>query len=63
MDIISVLFLALAAAAMLTLLAGTEKHDEHKEQEQESPCESCVRWYECNGIDDECPRKNTQPLR
>ena len=57
MDIFGILFLALAAAAALTLLAGSEKHDEHKEQEQDCPCESCVRWYECNGIDDECPRK------
>lgn len=19
------------------------------------PCESCLRWEECNGVDDECP--------
>lgn len=21
----------------------------------EDPCETCVRWYECNGVDDDCP--------
>jgi hypothetical protein len=55
MGIIDILFLALATAAMLTLLAGTEKHDEHKEQEKKDPCESCLRWSECNGVDDDCP--------
>lgn len=19
------------------------------------PCETCLRWWECNGIDEECP--------
>lgn len=23
----------------------------------EDPCETCVRWYECNGVDDDCPLK------
>lgn len=22
------------------------------------PCNTCVRWSECNGVDDECPRKD-----
>lgn len=22
------------------------------------PCDTCVRWSECNGVDDECPRKD-----
>ena len=21
------------------------------------PCDTCVRWSECNGVDDDCPRK------
>ena len=25
-------------------------------QEEEDPCETCQRWYECNGVDKEdCP--------
>lgn len=26
-------------------------------EEEEHPCASCVRWSECNGVDDECPRR------
>lgn len=22
---------------------------------KEDPCETCLRWYECNGVDEECP--------
>jgi hypothetical protein len=40
MNIFGILFLALVAAALLTLLAGSEKHDEHQEQEQDNPCET-----------------------
>lgn len=21
----------------------------------DDPCETCLRWYECNGVDDGCP--------
>jgi len=24
------------------------------------PCETCLRWYECNGVDDECPLKKRE---
>lgn len=33
-------------------------HELCKEKEQESPCESCLRWGECNGVDEECPRRD-----
>lgn len=23
----------------------------------EEPCETCVRWEECCGVDEECPRR------
>ena len=26
-----------------------------RQEEKEHPCETCVRWNECNGIDPECP--------
>lgn len=26
-----------------------------EEKEMEHHCENCVRWSECNGVDDECP--------
>lgn len=22
---------------------------------KEDPCETCLRWPECNGVDEECP--------
>lgn len=25
---------------------------------EEDPCETCLRWEECNGVDDGCPLKN-----
>lgn len=24
---------------------------------ENDPCETCLRWYECNGVDEECPLK------
>ena len=24
-------------------------------EEQESPCARCLRWTECNGVDEQCP--------
>ena len=26
-------------------------------EEEENPCDTCTRWYECNGVDEECPRR------
>jgi hypothetical protein len=26
-----------------------------KVEAQEDPCDSCLRWSECNGVDGECP--------
>lgn len=24
---------------------------------ENDPCETCLRWYECNGVDESCPLK------
>lgn len=24
---------------------------------EEDPCDTCLRWSECNGVDEECPRR------
>ena len=24
---------------------------------EEDPCETCLRWSECNGVDPDCPKK------
>lgn len=26
-------------------------------KKQETPCATCVRWEECNGVDDDCPMR------
>lgn len=27
----------------------------YREKDQKNPCESCLRWPECNGVDEDCP--------
>lgn len=51
MEAFIILVLALALWFMLW------GHEVPKEPEQkEDPCETCQRWYECNGVDKEnCP--------
>lgn len=30
-----------------------------RKEEQQDPCDTCLRWGECNGVDEECPvRRN-----
>ena len=26
-----------------------------RQEEQEDPCSWCLRWSECNGVDEDCP--------
>lgn len=28
-----------------------------RQEEKEHPCDTCLRWSECNGVDEECPRR------
>ena len=28
-----------------------------RQEEKKNPCASCVRWFECNGVDEDCPFK------
>ena len=28
-----------------------------RQDEKEDPCNSCLRWSECNGVDENCPRR------
>jgi hypothetical protein len=30
----------------------------NESQEEEHPCDTCVRWGECNGVDEDCPRRD-----
>ena len=27
---------------------------------KEDPCETCLRWSECNGVDKECPLRDVR---
>ena len=29
-----------------------------RQEEKRDPCTSCLRWYECNGVDEDCPWRN-----
>lgn len=48
------LILGLYVAIILYSIIKRNKKEE--EVEQELPCDTCVRWEECNGVDiDYCP--------
>lgn len=49
----------LAIFATVVLLACCKVSGDCARQEEEKhPCGTCVRWYEYNGVDDDCPRRN-----
>ena len=52
-----VMFLVIAALVLLGLLSYYDAADDiaEEEAERDNPCDTCLRWFECNGIDDECP--------
>lgn len=62
-EIIDAAFVAALGIVFLDLLirynvAGVdEKSEQEKKQAHEEPCETCVRWSECNGVDEQCPRR------
>ena len=29
-------------------------------KEEEHPCDSCLRWDECNGVDEYCPNRSNK---
>lgn len=52
------LLIAVSFFAVATLLACCKVSGEcSRQEEKEHPCETCVRWSECNGVDDDCPRR------
>ena len=43
-------------AARCTTLKKSMKRPTKGASEMEDPCETCLRWWECNGVDkDNCP--------
>lgn len=36
---------------------GREKARMSQPEKKEPPCATCLRWPECNGVDDDCPMR------
>lgn len=45
----------LVAVGMGILLSQVVERGEKKRKEAEDPCDKCLRWSECNGVDEACP--------
>lgn len=50
-------FLIFAILALVVLITGWAARplDAQYEVIEDDPCETCLRWSECNGVDDQCP--------
>lgn len=42
---------------LLVLSMREKKNKPVRVQQEESPCETCLRWPECNGVDEDCPER------
>ena len=51
----AILLLIIILLAALPLLVFCKPRNEHAQEREKDPCGSCVRWSECNGVDDDCP--------
>lgn len=51
--IVCVLLAALVVAACCKVSGRCSR-----QEEQEYPCDKCLRWSECNGVDEDCPWRN-----
>lgn len=67
----TILFVLLVAVVLLIMLAcckvsgdcaRAEEMLEARMAAMKDPCETCLRWSECNGVDEQCPHRkgNTQ---
>ncbi len=41
--------------AFVAVLVCCKVSEDCTREEEEHPCASCLRWSECNGVDDDCP--------
>lgn len=58
----TILFVLLVAAVLLYVLSfckvsGDCAREEERQAAMEEPCETCLRWSECNGVDEQCPHR------
>lgn len=55
----TIIIIILAAVVAGIVIACCKVSGEcSRQEEQEDPCASCVRWPECNGVDNDCPWRN-----
>lgn len=54
-----VFLVVLVAGALAVLFASywMQSDCEEETQEEECACETCLRWSECNGVDEQCPHR------
>lgn len=52
-----VIGLALFAIWACCRVSGECAREEENRKPKEDPCETCLRWEECNGVDQDCPRR------
>ena len=52
-----VAIIVIAVIAVLVALACCKVSGRCSREEEEHPCQTCVRWEECNGVDESCPRR------
>ena len=58
--IVAVAFVVVIVAVALAVLFARywlQSDCEKETQEADEPCESCLRWSECNGVDEQCPHR------
>ena len=53
-------FLIFAILAGVVLVTGWAARplDAQYEAVEDDPCETCLRWSECNGVDEGCPLRS-----
>ncbi len=56
--LIGLLLVAVFAVPVVILACCKVSGKCAREEEREDPCHDCLRWDECNGVDDGCPRRN-----
>ena len=49
--------LIFAVLALVVLITGWAARplDAEYQVVEEDPCDTCLRWSECNGVDEQCP--------
>lgn len=55
MSILIIVVVVLIVAALLVCCKVSGECA--RQEEKKDPCDFCVRWYECNGRDEDCPWK------